>query len=40
MVPGVLTCPDAIIKHLNVVIRHHLVDETNVHVLVPAVGIA
>jgi hypothetical protein len=31
---------DAIVEHANVVVRHHIVDETNVYVLLTAVGIA
>jgi hypothetical protein len=34
------TCVDAIVEHPNVAIRHHLVDETDVYALPPAVGIA
>jgi hypothetical protein len=35
-----LGCVDAIVQKPNVAIRHHIVDETYVHVLSPAVGIA
>jgi hypothetical protein len=40
MVPVMLTCVDAIVEHSNVVVRHHIVDETNVYALPLAVGIA
>jgi hypothetical protein len=40
IVPGMLSCVDAIIEHPNVVVRYHIVDETDVYVLPPTVGIA
>ena len=40
IVPGMLTCVDAIVEHPNIVVRYHRIDETNVHALVPAVCIA
>ena len=35
-----LSCVDAIVEHPNVAVRHHLVDETDVYVLPPAVSVA
>ena len=34
-----LTYVDVIVEHPNIVARHHRIDETNVHVLAPAVCI-
>jgi hypothetical protein len=36
IVPGMLSCVDAIVEHPNVVVRHHIVDETDVYVLPPS----
>jgi hypothetical protein len=35
-----LSCVDAVVEHPNVVVRHHVVDETDVYVLPAPVGIA
>jgi hypothetical protein len=35
-----LSCVDAIVEPPNVAVRHHVVDETDVYVLPPAVSIA
>jgi len=40
IVPGMLSCVDAIVEHPDIVVRHHIVDETDVYVLPLAVGIA
>ena len=40
MIPRMLAGIDAIVKNPNLAVRHHLIDETDVHALPPAVGVA
>ena len=40
IVQGMISCVASIVEHANVVVRHHIVEETNVYVLLTAVAIA